>query len=151
MGFHNILQYVLWRMFPSIVISKKGITDNHSLMESSRSGCRPDRHGFGLIKYEEIESCAIDSDVLGNCSIAITLKDPEGFCNALNRKYLRVDFKRMLEENKEVVETKVQASPSPSPFQRTYFHIAIPFIGGLDCDIVYAFERITKFTRLHNF
>ena len=49
----------------SIVISKKGITDNHSLMESSRSGCRPDRHGFGLIKYEEIESCAIDSDVLG--------------------------------------------------------------------------------------
>jgi len=144
---HNLLQYLFWRIFPSITINKHGIVDNHSLVE--KSNWRPDRHGFGMINYNVIESCAIDSDVLGNCSIAITLKDPDAFCANLNSKQLRSDFTRMSSVN--LADFKTRPSPLPSPFQRPYFHIAIPFVGGLDADIVYAFERITKFTRLHNF
>jgi len=129
----DVTSFLFWYFYPCLIVQSEGICDNMSLQD--RPGVLPNSFGFGLIKWKQIKSIEVWSDALGTCAIALTLHDIDTFRDKLS-KDLRREFEMQLILMRE---------------EGHDFHIMLPFPQELDCDILFAYNRISAFVNLQQF
>lgn len=131
-------KYFIWSTYPAMEINETGIMDNYTV--PVRTGSRPDRFGYGLITWDDIQQVEIWTDAAGACSLVISLKNEEEFKEKITVNGCCGD------DDSLVINLDLNKVDLPDNT-----HLLMNFGKEFDCDVYDAYKRIVQFMELKEF